>query len=146
MGTPTNKKTLPADSIEEVRQFDAVRRELMAFMEKHNKVFEQFRSLAGEYNQSLEAAEKAVKAKQVNCGPFQILSIATTYNCDKLYEEIGPKEFARLGGTTETVVTHVMDKATIEAAIVRKDIPDEIADQVKNIQTRYKRLPVITLP
>jgi hypothetical protein len=146
MSTPTNKKTVPVDTIEEVRQFEATRREMMAFMEKHSKTFEQMRALANEYNQTLEAAEKAVKAKGVNCGPFQILSIATTYDVDSLFEEIGPKEFARLGGGQETVVKHTMDKATIEAAIVRRDIPEEIADKVKQVQARYKRIPPVSLP
>lgn len=132
-------KRIPETTIPEVEHFLDVRNKVERLKEAYPEVFEQLATLATDYNQALEAADKVVRGKQVSCGPFDLYQWSTTYDAEKLYEELGKDEFLKVGGQIKTVTTYDIDKAKLEARITSGAIPGEVVTIVKKTSPRYKK-------
>jgi hypothetical protein len=137
MGQKT--KQVPEDQIPAVKHLLEVKKKLDDLKEGYPEVFERLGELAQDYNQALEAAEKVVRGQQVSCGPFNLFQWRTTYDAEKLYEELGKDEFLKVGGKIQTVTTYDLDKAKLEAHITSGTIPNEVVDVVKKTTPSYKK-------
>lgn len=135
----TTTKRVPEDEIREVQDFLEAQAKIERLKESFPEVFEQLDHLAKEYNSALEAADKKVRALGVSCGPFDCYQTATTYDPDKLYEELGKDEFLRVGGVIKTITQYDVDKAKLEAHITSNSVPAEVVDVVKKVSPRYKK-------
>ncbi len=133
------RKVVPEESISEVAAFVESKNRIERLKEAYPEVFEQFDMLKEDYNAKLQAAEKAVRARGVSCGPFTILSTSTTYDAGKLFEHLGRKEFLANGGTEKTVTKYEIDKARLEASIAQGKIKKEVVDEVKSVTHRYRK-------
>ena len=99
------------------------------------------------YNNTLEAAEKAVRSKEVSCGDFILKSFTSRYNPDALYAWAGSREkFLEIGGTLNTIVDRGCDKARVELAIQSGRIPKEVADEVLKRTASYSKPDKVGLP
>lgn len=137
--------TVPADQIPEVQHFLEVKDRVERLKEAYPEVFEQLQVLTQDYNQALEAAEKAVRARKVSCGPFNLYQWQTKYDADKLHEELGKEEFLRVGGKIQTITQYEVDKAKLEAHITSGSIPKEVVEEVREVSPRYKKPEKISI-
>lgn len=135
----SNTKTLPENAIPEVASFLEAQTRIQRLKEAYPEIFEQLEQLKDDYNAKLEAADKAVRAKQVSCGPFQLSSVAVKYDANKLYEEVGRDRFLEIGGMMKTVQVYEVDRARLEANIASGTLSKQVVDEVRDISPRYKK-------
>lgn len=135
----TKTERVPESEIREVQDFLEVQAKVQRLKESFPEVFDTLNQLSQEYNAALEAADKKVRALGVSCGPFDCYQTATSYDADKLYEELGKDEFLRVGGVIKTVTKYDVDKAKLEAHITSNSVPTEVVDVVKTVSPRYKK-------
>lgn len=136
---------LPESAIPEVALFVEMQERVSRLKEAYPEVFEQLAQLKDDYNTALEAAEKAVRSKQVSCGPFALMSITTKYDADKLYEEVGRDDFLKFGGIEKTITVLSVDKSRLEAFIAANAIPAKVVEDVRETSPRYKKPEKIVL-
>ena len=139
-------KALDVTEIPEVLDFMNAKEELDAFKLRHEQVFEELTQLSETYNQTLQAADKKVRGLDISCGPFDRYQVAIKYDSEKLYNAIGRTEFMKIGGVVKTVAEYVIDKKSIEAAIARNQLPQEVVDVVRKVEPRYKKPDAVVLP
>jgi hypothetical protein len=132
METPTSDHNIP-----ELHELQEAQERLQRFREAYPDVFEQYEHLATDYNNSLEAAEKIVRARALSVGPFELYQYAQTYNADQLYEELGHELFIQVGGVVETKATYRVDAHKLNAAIAAGIIPKESVEKVVKRTPRY---------
>lgn len=140
------KKTLSVDEVPEVRKFMEAQQKLQRIKEAYPEASAAFAQVADEYNSSLQAAEKAVKAVACSCGPFQVISTAEAFDADMLYELLGQEVFLAIGGKMKTVRVVEIDKDRVNAALVNGKIDTNIADSARKLTTRFKRLAKVEIP
>lgn len=132
------RKTVSEETIPEVADFMESERRIERLKEAYPEVFEQLDMLKEDYNTKLQAAEKAVRAQGVSCGPFTVMSTATIYDADKLFEELGREDFLKFGGIEKTITKYELDRARFEAAYAKGAIPKAVFEGVKKITTRFR--------
>jgi len=137
---------VPLEAIPEVLDFLDAHENLESFKAQNAPLFEQLSILMETYNAALENADKAVRAKGVNCGPWEQLTPTVKYDGEKLYSAVGREDFVRLGGVVRQVNEYVIDKGTIEAAIAANRLPAQIVDLVRTVGRKYKSIPKGQLP
>lgn len=137
--TARKNNEVDTDTIPEVQHFLDIQQKLNDLKEGFPEVFERLEQLAQDYNQALEAAEKKVRGMQVSCGPFNLFQYRTTYDADKLFEELGEDEFLKVGGKIQTIKTFDVDKAKLEAHITSGGISKDVVDVVKKTTPSYKK-------
>ena len=131
-------KEKSADDIPAVQEFMQAKEILLRFKQQHAKVFEAFAAIAEDYNQKLEAAEKACRSQGVGCGPFDFYQEQITIDEKALYEWAGTREkFVAVGGQLSTVTTKKADKAKVLAAIKTGVIPKTAAVKIVKTSPRY---------
>lgn len=135
----STKKILAEEDVPEVQRFLAVQSRIENLKEGYPEVFEELGMLVEEYNAALQAADKILRAKMASCGPFDMYQTQVKYDADKLYEELGKKDFLAHGGKISTVTKYEVDKPRLEAAITSGAIPEEVVKAVREISPRYKK-------
>lgn len=135
----TQNKSLPETAIPEVAAFLEAKERLDRLREAYPEVFEQLSELKDEYNSRLEAADKAVRARKISCGPFVKYQEQTKYDAEKLYDALGREKFLEVGGKTSTVTTYEVDRARLEAHIASGTIDKEVVEDVREVSPRYKK-------
>jgi hypothetical protein len=110
---------------------------LNAFRDQHPKIFEAYGALVDDMNQKLQAADKAVRAKGVSCGPWEHYQNQEKFDPQALYEALGRDDFLKVGGVLQTVTTYGLDKNKLKAAAVNGDVPEEVMEQVRTITPKY---------
>lgn len=118
-------KRVAVSDIPEVEEYVDLKRELDSFKAEHETVFIQFADMVDRYNTALEAAEIAVRAKGVTCGPFENFSISTKIDATKMLEELGMELFHEVGGKSIVKTVYEVDSAEVKAAIASQKIPPE---------------------
>lgn len=148
MTTTTNKRTqLDPNEIPEVVEYLAAEETYEAVKEKHRKALEELIMAANERNACLEAADKAVRALEVSCGPFQLLGRPTEkIDAEALYEELGKDGFLAAGGKIETQTVYVVDVAKFHRLVSSGEIPQEILDAVTTRTCRFRKPDKVILP
>jgi len=140
------KDEIPASEIPEVAEYIQAREALDGFIEEQKEVFDIYSELVEHVNDSMQRADKAVRSKSVSCGPWDKYQLQTKYDAKALYEALGRDDFLRAGGKLNTITEYGVDKAKVDAAITRGDIPQEVAQDVKKISPRYKTPKEVGLP
>ncbi len=140
-------KTKTTDSIREVDEFLEIEARIVRLRDAHPQVFEQFDALADEYNTSLKAVEKRLRPDGISAGPFQVTSTTTTYDADRLYEELDNDEdaFLALGGKIEKKVVYSLDKQVFEARVNANKVSKAVLDAVRAFTYRYKKPHALTV-
>lgn len=139
-------KEIAVDDMPEVKDFLAAKHRWEQLQEKHYDLFREIRAAAEDYNDTLEAADKAVKGTKSSCGPFQLMNVAETYDVPALFEILGEKEFLALGGALKTQIVPEISKEKIKQAHAVGKLPDECVDYVLKQTYRYRRVKKIELP
>jgi hypothetical protein len=141
------RDTVPVSKIPEVASFTKIREELESFKRNNPEFFEELGSLVERYNAALDAADKAVRAKQISCGDFRLMSKPTVYyDAEKLYEELGDELFVAFGGAIRQVTEYTVEKSVLESHIARGAIPQNIIKDIKSTRCRYDKPEKVVLP
>ena len=112
--------------------------ELLAFEERNHDDLKRIRPLLEERDALIQAAEKAVRARNVSCDRFILLSQSETVNWEKLFDELGREKFMELaGGIIQTVPKYSGDLATYQNAVASGKIGEAIDQRVYRQVSRY---------
>jgi hypothetical protein len=139
-------QTADVSEIPEVQRYEAVCAEMQQARAANPAFFKWLDDWKERHNDAREAADKAVRSRQVSCGPFTILQWETRYNADELYQAVGPEKFLSLGGIISQTVKYECDKKRVDFAIEAKLIPPEVAEKVRKRSPKYRVLPKAELP
>lgn len=132
------------EEVTEVRDFLGAFQRLEAFRRQNAELFAQYDTLVQDYNQKLEDAERTCRSQQIACGPFDLYNFSTKYDAKALYDMIGRDRFFRVGGSERSETIYSIDKAKVEGAIQRGDIPEEIVDTFKKVTPTFHTPEKIT--
>jgi hypothetical protein len=146
MATLKKHNEVPIKEVPEVAAFEAVQKKAQAFREANPEFFEYLDALVNEYNTALEAAEKAVRNRQVTCGDFVLYQFATKYFPDPLFDGLGHDQALAAGGIESTRTVRSVDKARVDSAIAAGVVPAHIASQVCKKEPRFKKPNKMELP
>lgn len=136
------------DEIQEVADFLLVGDMLSSFVEQHLSVFKEFRRLAEEYNQKLQAADKAVRSREVSCGPFIRIGQQVKYDWEALFTYCnGDREaFMEYGGKIQQVTKYSGDREHLGIRIEAGDFPEDDVANFRTVSPRFKNLSPISVP
>ena len=130
-------KPVPVEQIAEVAQFMAAAERLESFKEKHARLFSELAEITADYNQKLEAADKASRQHKVSCGPFTMFQVQRSYDAKSLYDILGQEDFLAVGGTVSTQRVYDVDKPRLNAAVASGKLPKEVLDLVVKETPKY---------
>jgi hypothetical protein len=131
----------------EVEAFERIAEEIEEFKNKHEDIYQELQLLAERYNATHEMAYKAVRAKRISCGPFQLMGRpAVKYDPNKVLELFGEAFFNEYGGKTKQVTVYEIDRAQMDIACASGLIPQEEIDEIRDIQPRYHKPEKLVLP
>lgn len=125
------------NTIPEVAAYRETKDMIDMFRQRHSHIFEAYDNLLEDLAQKREAADKIVRAKQVSCDDWDLYQFQTKIHPDKLYNALGMDGFLRVGGSTSVQTIYDVDKAKLEAAIARGEVPAEVANEVIVKSPRY---------
>ena len=142
----TNKR--PIEAIPEVQEFEQIRQDLFDFKDSNPEFFAELGQKVSRYNAAYDMAEKAVRAKQISCGPFVLTGRPTVKWDEKvLFEEMGRDFFlSTLGGKEIPRVELEVDSSRVEAAMVQKLIPDEVVKIARKVRVSYHKPNKLVMP
>lgn len=141
-----NKERVPVSSMSEVQEFEDAKLELTEFCVKHSEIFSEYRDLVEQYNTALEAAEKAVRAKGVSCGPFDNYSSSVSYDASRMYEMLGEENFLKFGGQIVQRTAYEVDKEKVSRHILAGDIPEECFEEFQEVRRSYRSPKKLNAP
>lgn len=143
--TELDPKTVP-----EVVEYMVADEELKEYLEdvvqNNPGVLETMRELAERRNAALEAADKAVRAREAPCGPFKLHNVITNYDAEALYDAVGEERFLALGGSITKKPIYDVDGKRLEAAIALGKLGADVVDAVKTRQVQFKQIGKIWVP
>lgn len=128
---------VPETSIPEVVEFISAKDTLEAFKDSHVEVFEEWAGLVEKYNTAMQNADKAVRAREVTCGPWVCAHFTTKYDAETLYNHLGRDKFLEVGGRIEAKTVYEVDKGRIEASIAQGKIANDTVDSIRKISPTY---------
>ena len=134
-----NYPRVAAAKVPEVKALLDLEQELTALKADYPDVFAQYKDLADRYNAALDAADKAVRAKKVSCGPFDNFTSTPSFDPEKMYEELGVELFLQCGGSTKKKTVYEVDKHKVEAAIATGQIPVECAKEFRTVKRSFHK-------
>lgn len=134
--------------IPEVEAFTRIQRELDEFKRANPEFFDQLQHLVDRYNASRDMAERAVRTRQVSCGPFQLTGRpAVSWKWETLYEEMGREWFAaNVSGEIRQVPKYEGDKGKAEALYAAGIIPAEVSEKARLVKASYHKPEKLELP
>lgn len=122
-------KPVPIESIPEVVAYEEAKEMVDIFREQHKKVFASYDMLIDSLSQKRDAADKAVRSRQVSCGDWDWYQTQTKINVDLLLNTLGVERFLEIGGTSTTETIYKIDEDTIKAAATRKFITETLSKE-----------------
>jgi hypothetical protein len=134
------------DDIPEVIEFLDAQTRLEEFKAKNPQLIAELEGLIDAYNTTKQAADKAVRSKGINCGPWKQLTPTVAYDGEKLYSAVGRADFIQLGGVVRQTSEYVIDKSTLEAAIAGGRVPVQVVEVVRKVTRKYTTIPEGKLP
>lgn len=145
--TKTERATeVEISEIPEVAAFVAVQNRLSKLRQEYPGLFDEIDDLAEQYNTTLEAADKAVRAKEVSCGPFTVRQYVTKYDANELFNAVGKEKFLALGGSVQTVHQYDIDKKLFDAAAAQGKVSKTVFEAVKTTSPTYNKQGKIFIP
>jgi hypothetical protein len=139
-------QTVPAREVPEVLAFLKAQRELAAFKTKHPTLFRRLSEIADVYNATLEAADRAVRARRLGCGPFDLYQFSARVDDAALCAAIGRTAFTRFGGVISWAETFTFDRKQLEALIAMERISPEIEAAVVTYSPAYHKPDKLLVP
>jgi len=133
----TRLNDTPTESVPEVAAYQEVRARYAAFRDANPEFFQYLDALQEEMNQKLQAADKAVRSREISCGDFELYQYQTKYVAEELLQAMGRDRFLQVGGTMTTQTVYGVEKARVEAAIKCGDIPANVAERVRIKSPRF---------
>lgn len=124
--------------IPEVEAFNLAKQDLETFKANNPKFFEILEMLATRYNDTLEAAEKAVRGLKVSAGDFNLYQWANKVDGNGVHDALGRNLFLEMGGSITTNTVYKIDAKAVELALSRKLINAEVAEGLVSREPRYK--------
>lgn len=135
---------LAPEEIPEVANFVAADQELAEYVEEvrheYPNVLERLEQLSEHRNAALEAANMAVRAVGVACGPFEVHRQYMAYDAAALFDNVGEARFLELGGSIETKRVLSLDGARFEAAVAFKKVEGALILAVRKEKVDFKQL------
>lgn len=136
--------TVDPVEISDVVSFINAKDALEAFVQDNPDVFDQYRELVDRYNATLQAADKAVRGREVTCGPWHLYSYSVRYDAETLYNVVGRDKFLEVGGSIETVTKYDLDKKRLEASLAQRKISeDNVAAIRKDVPSFHAPKPAV---
>ena len=124
-------------SVPEVASFVESANRIEDFVKSHAKVFSQFRELVEDHNQKLQAADAAVRQRDVSCGPWDKYAERINWDENILFESLGKDEFLNLGGKIETVQRRTFNKDKAEALAKSGQLPPNVVAAARSVVAAY---------
>lgn len=137
---------VPVDSIPEVAALEQTKTRMRKFMDDNAQFFQWWSELVEEYNDRLQAADKAVRARGVTCGDIVVGSYQTKYDWDYMYERYGRDEFLERGGKLETIQTKSGDKKRVDLQIDAGKIAKEDAEHIRKKTPKFSTPKPLGMP
>jgi len=131
------KNPVDPNEVPEVAAYVESKEMLETFKANHAQVFATYEQLAEDLNQKMEAADKVVRARAISCADWDLYQTQTKVDAEALFNALGMDMFLQVGGKTTTKTTYSADKAKVEAAAARGDIPKAVVDDVVKESPRY---------
>jgi hypothetical protein len=119
---------------------------LREYKAKHREVFAEFERLIDDYNQKLEDAEKEARAVGQTTGPFVVVGYQVNIDEDRLYEELGPEDFAKVGGQVELKRVLSVDRLKFTTYADSGMIPKEVLEVCYEKKPKFKTPKKVELP
>jgi hypothetical protein len=137
---------VPVTAIPEVAALEETKSRLRAFKSANKEFFEYLDGLLTEYNERLSTADKAVRAREVSCGDFELYQYSTRYDPDLMFNQYGRERFLALGGKLTTIQKVELDKKSVDIHIATGAIPEEEAKHIRKKSPSYHTPKPIELP
>lgn len=134
----TRYNDVPPSEIPEVAHLMAVIAKIDKFREDNAPFFQYWEPLTEEYNDALQAAEKAVRAKGVSCGPIVLYQFQTTVDWDMVFQIRGHEQGLAVGGEIATVQKKGGNKPRYLSAVEAGVVPKEESDLTVKTTPKYK--------
>lgn len=139
-------KDIDTNSMPEVVAYLESKSRIENLKAQYPGVFEELEELVQNHNTLLEAAEKAVRSRQGNCGPFNLYQYRTSYNAQKFYDAVGRENFLKLGGSIQTIPQYDIDKSQFKGFVAQGLIAEDIVKSVVEHGPSYKTPPKFHVP
>lgn len=139
-------KIVDLDKMPAVIEFIDARDALEEFKADHGEVFSQLQELTERYNTTLEQADKACRAGQVSCGPFDLYQFSIKYDAEALHNAIGRDKFLEAGGKIETKTVYDVDRGRLEACIAQNKIPADVVERVLKETPNFHKPDKLVIP
>lgn len=146
MDSRSPKTVVPVEEVREVEELIIAEEELQEHINSNPKFYKKLCDLADLRNARLEVAEKTIRGMGVSCGPFLVHTQTQDINVEQLYDELGPDNFASVGGYTETVTQYKIDRTRFIAYLKADQVPKEVAESCVKLKTSYKKPDHYVLP
>lgn len=134
-----------ATDIPEVLAFIVSAQKLENFKEEHAAVFAALGPIVEEYNATLEAADKTMRAGGFTCPEFKLTHFTTKYNPEEAFNMLGRDAFLAAGGVIEQKTVYDIDKDRFEAAYAQAKVTKEVVDSVRTETPAYKKPKPVAL-
>jgi hypothetical protein len=133
------------DDIPEVLAFLMAADKLNDFKQHYAKVLSEMGPLVEEYNATLEAADKTMRAGGFSCPEFKLMHFTTKYNPEEMFNMLGRDRFLAIGGKIEQKSVYDVDEDRFEAAYAQGKLSKDIVDKVRTETPAYKKPKPIAL-
>ncbi len=140
------KKILDADKVPEVKCLIEETALMDEFKERNAEFMEEFRERVRSYNAALDAADKVLRAQEASSGPFDMFHCDVKYDADRLFSEVGEKEFKELGGTVHPATVYRIDKVAFEALVQVGRVSPELKKLVEKRTPKYHKPKPFEIP
>ena len=133
-------------NLPEVLDYEQAKAILAQFKLMNAPFMEQLEALVEQYNQRREAAEKAVRARGVSCGDFDLYQAYEKPDGQALLNALGREAFIGIGGTIITSHDAKIEAKQVQVALARGIIDQPLYDEVTSIVVRYHLPREISTP
>jgi len=136
-----------ADLPEEVLAFLDAEADYQAYKAANESVIRNLIAFANARNAAFEAADKIVRARELQVGPFKFKTAPfTKVDGTKAFDTLGLQNFQAIGGAMKTQVAYVLDARAVEIAIATGRLTEEVAKKFTERQVRYCSIPMVSIP
>lgn len=142
----TKASSKDPSEVPEVSDFIISEKVLQDFLAHHQDFYEELSTLVADYNQKLEAAEKACRQQQVSCGPFDKYSEREDWNFKELFDRLGRELFIQAGGEMSTQTVYGGNKKKLSNSLELGLIPESVAEECRKIIPNYHKPKKLEIP
>lgn len=136
-----------ADLPVEVLAFIDAEEDYQAYKAANEGVIRNLIAFANARNAAFEAADKVVRSRAIEVGPFRFKTRPyTKVNTERAVAELGQEKFLALGGTVRTETVYELDARAVEIAIATNRLAPEVAKKFTEEQVRYCSIPMVSIP